>query len=172
MSAWWLSNCLEIMIKVFDDFLSEDVQKEVYELLLRPKWHLKGGTSDNPFWHMDNLEEEDYFNTFLFEKIKEVLDLKDGVRVRRIYANGQTAGQCGSPHKDDGDFTFLYYPNLEWKVEDQGHLFFFKDEEVSRVIQYKPNRALVFPAKIMHYADAPSRFYNGLRISLAYKLKV
>ena len=110
------------MIKVFDDFLSEDIQKEVYELLLRPKWHLKGGTSDNPFWHMDNLEEEDYFNTFLFEKIKEALD--------------------------------------------------FKDEEVSRVIQYKPNRALVFPAKIMHYADAPSRFYNGLRISLAYKLKV
>ena len=55
------------MIKVFDDFLSEDVQKEVYELLLRPKWHLKGGTSDNPFWHMDNLEEEDYFNTFLFD---------------------------------------------------------------------------------------------------------
>ena len=121
---------------------------------------------------MDNLEEEDYFNTFLFEKIKEALDFKDGVRVRRIYANGQTAGQCGSPHIDDGDFTFLYYPNLEWKVEDQGHLFFFKDEEVSRVIQYKPNRALVFPAKIMHYADAPSRFYNGLRISLAYKLKV
>ncbi len=160
------------MIKVFDDFLSEDVQKEVYELLLRPKWHLKGGTSDNPFWHMDNLEEEDYFNTFLFEKIKEALDFKDGVRVRRIYANGQTAGQCGSPHIDDGDFTFLYYPNLEWKVEDQGHLFFFKDEEVSRVIQYKSNRALVFPAKIMHYADAPSRFYNGLRISLAYKLKV
>ena len=69
------------MIKVFDDFLSEDIQKEVYELLLRPKWHLKGGTSDNPFWHMDNLEEEDYFNTFLFEKIKEALDYKDGVRV-------------------------------------------------------------------------------------------
>ena len=62
------------MIKVFDDFLSEDVQKEVYELLLRPKWHLKGGTSDNPFWHMDNLEEEDYFNTFLY--IINVLDVK------------------------------------------------------------------------------------------------
>ena len=161
-------------VKIFDDVFDSDLTQEIWSSLMRPKWSLTGGSAqiNGRFWHMDNLEEEDYFNTFLFEKIKEALDFKDGVRVRRIYANGQTAGQCGSPHKDDGDFTFLYYPNLEWKVEDQGHLFFFKDEEVSRVIQYKPNRALVFPAKIMHYADAPSRFYNGLRISLAYKLKV
>ena len=119
------------MIKVFDNFLSEEIHKEVYELLLRPKWHLKGGTSDNPFWHMDNLEEEDYFNTFLFEKIKEALDFKEGVRYRRIYANGQTAGQNGNPHPDvigsDNDITFIYYPNQVWKYAWGGNLVFFED---------------------------------------------
>ena len=38
--------------------------------------------------------------------------------------NGQTSGQCGTPHTDDGDLTFLYYPNLEWDVKWQGHLIF------------------------------------------------
>ena len=105
--------------------------------------------------------------------------------VSRIYANGQTAGQCGSAHPDDGDLTFLYYPNPEWNYEWQGHLIFMENEsnklpegnnfvnpnmETSRIVSYKPNRAVLFPGSIWHYADAPSRFFNGLRISLAYKL--
>ena len=44
------------------------------------------------------------------------------------------------------------------------------DMETSRIVSYKPNRAVLFPGSIWHYADAPSRFFNGLRISLAYKL--
>ena len=68
--------------------------------------------------------------------------------------------------------TFLYYPNHEWNPNWQGHLIFFdKDgDEVSKIVEYKSNRAVLFPGTIKHYADAPSRFFNGLRISLAYKL--
>merc|ERR1712159_947250 len=60
----------------------------------------------------------------------------------------------------------VWYPN--W----QGHLIFFdKDgDEVSKIVEHKANRAVLFPGTIKHYADAPSRFFNGLRISLAYKL--
>ena len=93
----------------------------------------------------------------------------------RIYANGQTSGQCGTLHIDDGDSTFLYYPNPEWKTDYQGHLIFFngdeEDSEACRIVEYKPNRAIFFDGKIPHYADAPDRCYNDLRISLAYKLK-
>ena len=44
-------------------------------------------------------------------------------------------------------------------------------DEVSEVIVYKPNRVVMFPAHIVHYADAPHRLYNFLRISLAYKFE-
>ena len=44
------------------------------------------------------------------------------------------------------------------------------DGEEGRMIIYRSNRALLFDSNICHYACAPSRFFNGLRISLAYKL--
>ena len=46
-----------------------------------------------------------------------------------------------------------------------------KEDEVSKIVTYKPNRAVIFPSNIVHYADAPHKLYNGLRVSLAYKLK-
>ena len=97
------------------------------------------------------------------------------------------------PHDDDGDFTFLYYPNPEWKVHWHGHLHFLnkvgpeeynngwsewkkfsykweESDEIQNTITYKPNRAVIFPGKLIHYAEAPHRYYSGLRVSLAYKL--
>ncbi len=110
-----------------------------------------------------------FFNTYLFNIICDELD-KD-FSIKRIYANGQTANQCGNPHYDDGDITFLYYPNPNWKLEDQGHLIFLEgDNDVSNIVTYKSNRAILFPSGIKHYSDAPHRLFSGLRISLAYKL--
>jgi len=164
------------MIEVYDDFFENEIQKEIFDRLMKPHWGISGGTPNKPeiFWHYDGLEgpnHNGYFSEYIYEKICKNLD-KDFKSVERIYANGQTAGQCGTPHYDDGDLTFLYYPNHEWNPNWQGHLIFFdKDgDEVSKIVEYKSNRAVLFPGTIKHYADAPSRFFNGLRISLAYKL--
>tara|TARA_B100002019_G_C21214408_1_gene571186 strand:+ start:110 stop:643 length:534 start_codon:yes stop_codon:yes gene_type:complete len=154
---------------VIDNFFPEGIHYEIWNRLIEPGWSLNGGIPDNPFWHYDRLQEQEYFRDFLYEKICERLGKKFS-GIKRIYANGQTSGQCGNPHYDDGDLTFLYYPNLEWDIKWQGHLIFLENMEPSQVISYKPNRAVIFPGDMWHYADAPSRVYNGLRISLAYKL--
>ena len=156
-------------VEVFDNFFSEEIHNEIDDLMFRPKWILTGGEHPSRFWHMDNLEEEEYFNTFLFKKICEKLNVK--VKgFNRIYANGQTAGQSGVPHIDDGDLTFLYYPNRCWDLTWQGHLIFIEDDEPNHIVAYKPNRAVLFPGDILHYAQAPDRMFAGLRVSLAYKL--
>ena len=49
-------------------------------------------------------------------------------------------------------------------------MFMNESDEVIRVVEHKANRAVLFPGTIKHYADAPHRWFNGLRISLAYKL--
>ena len=124
--------------------------------------------------------------------IRQKTGIDDSYVPSRIYTNGQTAGQCGYPHTDDGHLTFLYFTNLEWKIDWQGHLMLInrtgpvykkdewedwsfksdtKSDEISQVITYKPNRAVIFPAHIVHHADAPHRLYNWLRISLAYKFE-
>ena len=158
------------MIEIFDNFFPRDIKLEIFNSLQRPKWSLTGGSNFQRFWHMENLEEEEYFSKFLFQKICNKLERS--YRFIRIYANGQTAGQCGTPHTDDGEFTFLYYPNPEWRVEYQGHLMFLEHSEICKTVVYKSNRAVLFPAKMKHYADAPNRMFPDLRISLAYKLEV
>ena len=160
------------MIEVYDDFFDDDIHQEVYSKLMRPNWGISG---NNPgkleiFWHYEGLENEEYFSEYLYKKICNKLDT-EFKGFERIYANGQTAGQYGTPHYDDGDLTFLYYPSPVWDTNWQGHLMFMNEaDEVVRVVEHKPNRAVLFTGIIKHYADAPHRWFNGLRISLAYKL--
>lgn len=161
-------------ILVYDDFFPIDIQKEIFQKLLNSGWSYTGGggigdDKISRFWHVDGLENDEYFSSFLYDKICQNLNKKFS-GFSRIYANGQTACQYGTPHIDEGDTTFIYYPNLEWGLTWQGGLFFIENNEITKIISYKPNRVVLFPAKIKHYADAPFRFFNGLRISLAYKL--
>ena len=157
-------------IKVIDNFFSENIREKIYDLLrYGSNWSFNGGREGRRFWHVNKLEEDNFFNTYLFKIICDELD--KNFSIGRIYANGQTANQCGNPHYDDGDITFLYYPNPNWKLEDQGHLIFLEgDNDVSNIVTYKSNRAILFPSGIKHYSDAPHRLFSGLRISLAYKL--
>ena len=160
------------MVEIYDNFFTDEIRQEILTRLMQPKWGISGGTKRKPeiFWHFENLEKESYFSKFIFKKICKKLN-REFKGISRIYANGQTAGQCGTPHKDDGDLTFLYYPADMWDVKWQGHLIFLDENgEGDRIVIHKPNRAVLFNGKQRHYADAPSRFFNGLRISLAYKL--
>ena len=180
----------KFVIDVYDNFFNESDRNRIIEELSKPRWNFSGGTSKNRLWHMDDLEYDNYFNDYLKDIIVDKLNLND-VECLRIYANGQTAGQSGYPHTDDGHFTFLYFPN-DWQIDWQGHLHFInrsgpeyeetqeweewnldksnlKTDEVVKTITYKPNRAVLFSANILHYAGAPHRLHIGLRTSLAYK---
>ena len=57
------------MVEVFDNFFPRDIKLEIFNSLQRPKWSLTGGSNFQRFWHMENLEEEEYFSKFLFQKI-------------------------------------------------------------------------------------------------------
>ena len=156
-------------VEVYDNFFTEELHMEIFNKLMEPKWELTGGSLNNKFWHIEDLHDEEYFNTYIFDIIKKKIG-KD-YTYERIYANGQTAGQCGTPHKDEGDLTFLYYPSPIWDVTWEGHLIFLDEDcKYDKMIPHAANRAVLFDANVTHYANAPSRFFNDLRISLAYKL--
>ena len=62
------------MINVYDNFFSEEIRNEIWNLLLRPKWIPDGGNSNNWFWHMNDLEQESYFNDYLYNIICDKLE--------------------------------------------------------------------------------------------------
>ena len=112
------------MIQVFDNFFSEELHNKIWNILRGPGWCLNVGIPDHPFWHMDGLEKDKFFSEHLLEIIKDNLNINS--KCLRIYANGQTAGQTGLPHEDDGDTTILYFP-VTWKHIFGGHLYFLEN---------------------------------------------
>lgn len=156
--------------KVFNEFFSHAIQVETLTRMDTPRWSFNGGHDSTRFWHMDGLENDPFFSELLFGQIKSKIE--ENVEVERIYANGQTAGQCGYPHRDDGDLTFLYYPSMDMEGMGGNLVFLDETDEPTNVVGYRSNRAILFPASVKHYAEAPSRLYNGLRISVAWKLRI
>ena len=181
-------------IEVYNNFFSSEIHKKIWELMLEPKWSICPGRS---FWHINFLEKEDYFSKYLFEiickKLRGRREDKASFKCGRVYANGQTAGQSGRPHVDDSQYTFLYFPNPEWQPNWGGNLIFLnregpegypnftpeqwkwqyeynKKDEISKIVTYRPNRAVLFPGNAVHYAEAPHNHFNGLRTSVAFKL--
>ena len=77
-------------IEVFDNFFSTNTKLEIFNLLQRHKWSFTVGGDYYKFWHMDGLENEEYFTSFIFDQICEKLGRS--FRYLRIYANGQTSG--------------------------------------------------------------------------------
>ena len=178
-----------------DNFFEKELQNKIFEKIKFSKWSYTGGSLKNPIWHADNLEQDKFFSDHVKELILNKLNLVNSKCIR-IYANGQTGGMNGDPHIDDGHLTFLYFTNPTWNVDWGGHLAFLNilgkmydgdeygnasqswhdwdyipsgEDEIEKVITYKPNRGVFFPSNIVHYAMAPHTFFQGMRISLAYK---
>ena len=79
-------------INVIDDFFSEEIHKEIYYKFIKtPKWSFTGGNNSNPFWHIDDLEKDEYFNTYLLNLIREKTGIDDSYVTYIIYTNVQTA---------------------------------------------------------------------------------
>lgn len=93
----------------------------------------------------------------------------------RQYANGHTYGQGGRPHRDDersDTYTLLYYPVPEWRPEWEGETVFYDQRgEIARTVMPATNRAIVFDSRLSHAVRPPSRFFGGLRITVAFKLE-
>jgi hypothetical protein len=167
------------MIEQYNNFLSQDEWDYVFDKTVEGKtWSFMGRSNENgnPFWFM-NLINDEFFSNKLFTKIKNVT--KKDFDLLRVYANGQTFGLDGQFHIDTkkGEeknkyFTFLYYPCKSWDASWGGKTIIV-DEENSLNFQYpSPNNAIMFDSTNLHYGEGPARLFYGLRVTVAFKMKI
>jgi hypothetical protein len=173
-------------IQYFDNCFSPEEFTSMYGYLCnQPKWKFGAksrpdknkfmdevsGISDGDstmFWRME-LSDDKYFSEYIFSRVKEITNSDWDIEM--IYANGQTFGQGGSLHIDHPDgYTFLIYNNIHWDLQWGGKTFFVDEDEETSLVFPIPNRAILFPGTIYHYAESPTRQFKGLRITTAYKL--
>jgi hypothetical protein len=159
-------------MKIYDNFLTEQDKNYIQSIIKSDRWRFgnKSKAEDaNVFWQLDKLEFDTFFNPYLVNKIKELTG--DDLVINKIYMNGQNACHQGNLHEDsdwgEQGKTFLIYCNPEWNIEWGGGTYF---EQNDTVINYKPYRAVYFNHNIKHFSMPVSRFFNGLRVTLAFKL--
>jgi hypothetical protein len=160
-------------IKVYHNFLTPQEQVVIDEVIKRPIWRFGHGSTPgniNAFWQIHGLETDEFFSVKLLNKIKEKTG--DDFDVERIYMNGHTAGGHGNIHTDSPlahGRTFLIYCNQTWHPEFGGSTVFLDGDRVLSTYPY-PYSAVYFQNNIEHFAGPLSRNFNGLRVTLAFKL--
>ena len=104
-------------------------------------------------------------------KFEEKYSVDDFVR---LYCNAHTYGVEPHIHVDDGDFTMIYYPKLDWKLEWGGGTFVYDEEKtrVEKLAEYKGNRLIVFDAWRPHQAQSVRRECYELRTCVVFKTNI
>ena len=98
-------------------------------------------------------------------KVKYNFEDKYGVQdFVRLYMNAHTHGIEPHLHTDDGDFTMIYYPRIDWKVEWGGGTLVD-----GQLVPYVGNSLVVFDAHLPHMAMPVSRQCYELRTCVVFK---
>ena len=184
------------MIDVYDDVLEEHNAILIDDEVKKLSWkydYPSEPSKPNKHWHIlcgHNKEECDAASYnwahSLFDMFVNKFDFKskyDVVDYERIYCNAHTHGVEPHIHSDEGDFTMIYYPRMDWKTEWGGGTVIFEDIrskspltiseianiEIDRHVNYKGNRLIAFNAQLPHQAQPVSRECYELRTCVVFK---
>ena len=189
------------MIDIFDNVLEEHnailIDDEVSQLSWDYDYH-SDDTKVNKHWHnfcghnKEECNETGYsWANDLFNMFTNKFDFKKKYSIDgyvRIYCNAHTHGIEPHIHIDDGDFTMIYYPRMDWKTEWGGGTAIFEELitafrspdrtkewenlQIDKHVNYRGNRLIVFDAYLPHQAQPVSRECYELRTCVVFKCNV
>ena len=160
------------MIEVKDNLVEEHIAQLIDMQMKDISWKydydsVAGGK--NKHWHVlagHNIEECNLNGFDFVEPIWNNIQKKYDVDMERVYFNAHTHGIEPHPHIDDGDYTIIYYPRMDWQREFGGGTIIGNE-----LIDYKGNRSIMFNASYLHQAQTVSRQCYKLRTCVVFKTK-
>ena len=163
------------MIEVIDNVLEDHIAILIDDCMKNLSWKFdyesKRG-QPNKHWHVfcghdkNECSENGYdwaHSIFIAAKSKVGKELT----YERIYCNAHTHGIEPHLHRDDGQFTMIFYPRLDWKPEWSGGTIVD-----GQLIEYVGNRLVIFDAHLPHKAMPVSRECYELRTNVVFKCNV
>lgn len=170
------------VVTAYKDILSQEEWDTIFNDYLRyPEWRY-GHTSTShelttvhprpQYWLME-LYCKEYFKGYISQKILDLIPVK-GLRVKNVYAGGNTFGTSGDIHTDSNsgdDYTFLYHASPDiWKPMYGGKTSFYPVNAPPEYYEFTPNGGLFFQSNVPHLGEPVTRYFDGLRICIAFKL--
>ena len=177
-----------MICEIYDDLLEPHVAELIASEIRKVHWKYDYNSNKRiaiqPHWHvLCGHNEEDVINNGyeyllpIWESVVHKLNFEQHYKItgwKRLYLNAHTNGVEPHMHTDDGDFTMMYYPRLDWKPEWLGGTAIWDAEgkNIDRFCNYVGNRLLIFPAKNKHQAMPVSKFCYELRAVVVFKLYI
>ena len=168
------------MIKTYDNALEPHVAELIDMQLRDVSWKynydsVKNGV--NKHWHVfcgHNLDDcYDNGYDYLIAIWNFIKKHNPQLEMERVYLNAHTHGIEPHRHVDDGDYTIIYYPRLDWKEAWGGGTLIEGDYNnghlEDKFIDYKGNRLIIFTAGNLHQAQPVSRECYELRTCVVFK---
>jgi hypothetical protein len=168
------------MIKTYDNALEPHVAELIDMQLRDVSWKynydsVKNGV--NKHWHVfcgHNLDDcYDNGYDYLIAIWNFIKKHNPQLEMERAYLNAHTHGIEPHRHVDDGDYTIIYYPRLDWKQAWGGGTLIEGDYNnghlEDKFIDYKGNRLIIFTAGNLHQAQPVSRECYELRTCVVFK---
>ena len=168
------------MIKTYDNALEPHVAELIDMQLRDVSWKynydsVKNGK--NKHWHIfcgHNLDDcYDNGYDYLIAIWNFIKKHNPQLEMERAYLNAHTHGIEPHRHVDDGDFTIIYYPRLDWQMSWGGGTLIEGDYNnghlEDKFIDYKGNRLIIFTAGNLHQAQPVSRECYELRTCVVFK---
>ena len=165
------------MIDIYDGVLEEHNAILVDDAVKKISWkydYSSEPSKPNKHWHVlcghDESECTDNgydWADYIFVCAKVHWNKLGELEYERIYCNAHTHGIEPHLHVDDGQFTMIYYPRLDWKQEWGGGTM--GDGEL---VHYVGNRLVIFDAHLPHQAMPVSRECYELRTNVVFKCNV
>ena len=167
----------DIYDNVLESHVAELIDMEMKEITWQYDYK-SNGREVNKHWHTfcghETIEPEYSFLNSIWETAKTKYNFEEKYKVqyfKRVYCNAHTHGIEPHLHIDDGDFTMIYYPRLDWKPEWLGGTVIWNEQknEIEKYVNYIGNRLFVFDAKLNHQAMPVSRQCYDLRTCVVFK---
>jgi hypothetical protein len=169
-------------VNVHDNFLSKEDYQFALEYSHSALYHY--GETDSPFTKPtgmvhdvysiidenvvcfpNELNSKKFFNLFESKIKKQFSSFIEDCSLYRMYINCFSPSENPYFHVDGEGYTFLYYVNDEWDINDGGETQFFVNESFYGIPPV-PNRIIVFDASLLHKATS---FRNRYRFTIAIK---
>ncbi len=153
------------MIEIYDNFFNEETHKKIFEYCTNASYFY--GESDFPWTPPVGMISSigipsEIFDLFENKKINSL----NGLSAYRMYVNCFSSLENPYFHIDgDSGATVLYYPHLEYDLNENGETQFLINDEIRGVLPL-PNRLVKFDATLLHRATS---FRSRHRFTVAIK---
>ena len=150
-------------IYIYDNVYESHYTNKFYDFIVNSYFKISSHDSNSRDYHNEksfgaSYSIRDLEQMGIIEHLPDEIKNKFNISLKncgRGLVNAVTSSGVYHPHDDAGDnakWSFLYYANMKWDLEWGADTLFLDDDRIniSSIIQPKPNRVVVFDARIPH----------------------